>query len=123
MGRSRRKPEKELDDVEITIRELKDKNRRLKSDNERLKAELATLNEAFNKTAHYLKGNTDNMTVERVIEGVKKGSTLAQIKKDVKCEKCHSDKVKELKVPAVGVIVLCTDCNFRKVLKDGKEKE
>lgn len=122
MGRSRRQPDKELDDSDITIRELKAKNRRLKSDNERLKAELATLHEAFDKTAHYLKGNTDGMSVEKVIEGVKKGSTLAQIKKVLPCDKCKSDKIKELRVPSVGTIILCTECNFRKVAKDGKEE-
>jgi hypothetical protein len=121
MGRSRRKDEKEGDGNEIALKELKAKNRRLKSDNDRLKAEIATLHEAFGKTAVYLKGNTDGMSVEKVIEGVKKGATLAQIKKVEPCDKCKSDKVKEIRVPSVGTVIMCTECQFRKVIKNGKE--
>jgi len=122
MGRNRRKEETDNEATEATIKELKAKNRRLKSDNERLKAQLSTLQEAFSKTATYLRDNTDNMSVEKIIDGVKKGSSLEHIKKISPCDKCRSDKVKELKVPSVGTIFLCTECNYRKVFKNGKEE-
>jgi hypothetical protein len=118
MGRNRGK---QMDDSETKIKELKAANRRLKSDNERLKTELATLQEAFIKTSTYLKGNTDNISVEKIIEGVKKGSTLAEIKKEIKCDKCGSASVKEFKVANVGRIILCSECKSRKVVKDGKD--
>lgn len=120
MGRNRGKP---VEDNESKIKELKAANRRLKSDNERLKAELATMHEAFSKTSTYLKGNTDNISVEKIIEGVKKGSTLAEIKKQHKCEKCGSNDIKEFKVANVGRIILCSECKSRKVVKDGKDNE
>jgi predicted RNase H-like nuclease (RuvC/YqgF family) len=113
---------KEAEENEQTIKELKAANRRLKSDNERLKKELATLHEAFSQTSKYLKGNTDNVSVEKIIEGVKKGSNLKEIKKAPTCEKCMADSVKELSVPAVGKILLCTSCSHRKVLKNGKDE-
>lgn len=113
---------KELEESEQTIKELKAANRRLKSDNERLKKELSTLQEAFSQTSKYLKGNTDNVSVEKIIEGVKKGSTLKEIKKAPACEKCRSESVKELNVPTVGRILLCTECSYRKVFKNGKDE-
>jgi predicted RNase H-like nuclease (RuvC/YqgF family) len=123
MGRTRSKEIKSEEENEQTIKELKAANRRLKSDNERLKAELSTLNAAFDKTSTYLKGNTDNISVEKIIDGVKKGSTLNQIKKQIKCEKCGSHNVKEFNVANVGTIVLCGDCKDRRVVKSGKNKE
>jgi hypothetical protein len=59
----------------------------LKSDNERLKAELATLEQAFAKTSKYLKDNTDNVSIEKIIEGVKKDKNLEQIKIEESCKK------------------------------------
>jgi hypothetical protein len=120
MGRNRHKDVKENEENEATIKELKAANRRLKSDNERLKAELSTLQEAFSKTSAYLKGNTDGMSVEKIIEGVKKGSTLAEIKKKENCEKCGNCSIKEFFVKNVGKIILCSDCKFRKVVKHEK---
>jgi hypothetical protein len=113
---------KEAIENEEAIKELKAANRRLKSDNERLKKELATLQEAFSQTSKYLKGNTDNISVEKIIEGVKKGSTLKEIKKTQNCEKCMSGSIKELNVPNVGRILLCTACSHRKVFKNGKDE-
>ena len=123
MGRKRGKEVVNGEENEQTIKELKAANRRLKSDNERLKAELSTLQAAFDKTSSYLKGNTDNISVEKIIEGVKKGSTLEQIKKQNKCTKCGSHSVKEFSVINVGKIILCGDCKDRKVIKNGKAKE
>lgn len=120
MGRRR---DLENEENEEIIKKLKAANRRLKSDNERLKAELSTLQEAFFKTSQYLKGNTDNISVEKIIEGVKKGANLSEIKKTTKCDKCGSPSVKRFSVVNVGDILLCTDCKSRKVVKNGKEKE
>lgn len=125
MGRKRNKEEHD-EQSEDTIKGLKAANRRLKSDNQRLKAELSTLQEAFKKTSSYLKNNTDNISVEKIIEGVKKGSNLEQIKKHTKfnkCEKCGSFNIKDLSVPGVGKIVLCVDCKHRKVVKHEKKED
>lgn len=122
MGRNRGKKQREVsNDTDETIKELKAANRRLKSDNTRLKAEIATLHEAFSKTSAYLKGNTDNISVEKIIQGVKDQSTLEEIKQKNRCEKCNSDSIKNLRVPNVGVIVVCTECKHRSVDKDLKD--
>lgn len=120
MGRNRGKH----DDIEYgTLKELKAANRRLKSDNERLKSELVSLQEAFYETSKYLKNNTDGISVEKIIEGVKNSKTLVEIKKVDKCSKCESIEVKELNVPAVGLIRICSACKNREVLKNGKDKK
>lgn len=123
MGRKRAKDIRIQEENEQTIKELKAANRRLKRDNERLKSEIDTLQQAFSQTSVYLKGNTDNISVEKIIEGVKKGSTLQQIKKDNKCEKCGSTNVKDLNIATMGRIILCGDCKYRKVIKNGKDNE
>ncbi len=120
MGRNRNK---DLEDNEQTIKELKAANRRLKSDNQRLKMELSTLQEAFAKTSIYLKGNTDGISVEKIIQGVQNGSNLSDIKKNSKCEKCGACSIKEFPVANVGRIILWSECKNRKVVKNGKEKE
>lgn len=123
MGRNRGKKSENESGAEETIKELKKANRRLKSDNERLKSELETLQEAFSLTSKYLTGNVENISVENIIKGVKAGSTLQQIKNNLKCDKCNSHNVKELKVINVGKIILCSDCKNRKVVKDEKEEK
>jgi hypothetical protein len=121
MGKSRKRGDKE-ESSEKTIKELKAANRRLKSDNERLKSEVATLHAAFEKTAIYIKGNTDNVSVEKIIEGVKKGNTLKQIKDAEKCGKCGAKDIKRYNVSRIGTIIICTECKDRKVIKDGVEQ-
>lgn len=122
MGRKRSKDAEHEQENEQTIKELKAANRRLKSDNERLKAELATLQQAFDKTAGYLKGNTDGISVEKIIDGVKQGNTLEKIKKANKCEKCGASGIKDFYVANVGRIILCTECKDRKVIKNEKKE-
>jgi len=119
MGRNRKKND---DASEETLKDLKIANRRLKSDNERLKQELSTLQDAFEKTSKYLKDNTDDFSIEALIKGAKRGSTLQEIKDTNTCLVCKSQKLKSLNVP-FGKILLCTDCNHSKVVRDGKEKE
>jgi hypothetical protein len=48
---------------------------------------------------------------------------LVQIKKNNKCSKCESTEVKELNVPKVGLIRICSSCKNREVLKNGKDKK
>lgn len=112
-----------IPEYEDTIRELKKANRRLKSDNQRLKSEIDTLHQAFEKTSTYIKNNTDNISVEKVISGVKSGKNLEQIKKTNKCEKCGSGEIQGFYVPNVGRIIICNSCKDRKVVKNEKEKE
>lgn len=121
MGRNRGKRDEETESY--SVKELKAANRRLKSDNERLKSELMSLQEAFSETSKYLKNNTDNISVEKIIEGVKNNKSLVEIKKANKCVKCQSSEVKELNVPAVGTIRICSICKNREVLKNGKIKK
>jgi multidrug resistance efflux pump len=118
-----RKKDQEVESSEQTVKDLKAANRRLKSDNQRLKAEIATLQEAFTKTAVYLKKDTTNLTVEELIKGATSGSSLDEIKNTNKCDRCGASKVKDFHVENVGRLLVCTECKNRKVIKDGKKKE
>jgi hypothetical protein len=117
-----RKKEQEAESGEQTVKELKAANRRLKSDNQRLKAELATLQEAFAKTAMYLKKDTVNLSVEDIIKGVTSGANLEKIKNGSTCEKCGANTLKDFHIENVGKLILCTECKTRKIVKDGKKE-
>jgi hypothetical protein len=119
MGRKR---EQEVENNEQTIKELKAANRRLKSDNQRLKAEIATLQEAFSKTAIYLKKDTVDLNVEELIKGAIYGASLDKIKNESKCEKCGAGLLKEFNVENVGKLLLCVECKYRRVIKNGKKE-
>lgn len=106
-----------------TVKDLKAANRRLKSDNERLKAELATLEQAFAKTSRYIKDNTDNVSIEKIIEGIKKDKNLEQIKLEEACKNCGSKETKQLPAGRAGYIKICTVCNERSMLKNEEEEK
>ena len=62
MGRKHRTyPEESTNDKEKALRQ---KVKQLEKEIIRLKGELKTLNVAFSKTAGYIKGNLDGITVE-----------------------------------------------------------
>ena len=83
----------------------------------RLKSELRTLNKAFEKTAQYIKGNTDNYDVRTVIDSVKKEKTMVELINENKCPEC-TGPIKINRLP-FGKIHLCSEgCGYRIVIKD-----
>lgn len=115
MGKAKHRtyPEEKHNDKERALRKkIKDQEKEIL----RLKSELKTLNKAFEKTAGYIKGNTDNYDVETVIDNVKKEQTLQQLVDNNKCPQCGGD-IKISRLP-FGKIMLCIEsCGYRDVVK------
>lgn len=125
MSRSKHQsyPKKEEKEEHETVRTLKAANRRLKSENEKLLSQIATLEKAFAKTSKYLKDNTDNISVEKIIQGVKEDKKLVEIKKLGLCSKCGSGDLKELPAGRAGYIKICVACNDRSMVRYNNEEK
>lgn len=113
-GRHRTFPNNEIEDKTKELKKaLKDRDKTI----ERLKNELKTLNKAFEKTGTYIKGNLDNLTVDKVIEAVKKEKTMVEIKADNKCPQCNGE-LKSSKLPFGKMEICLAVCGYRLVTND-----
>lgn len=116
MGRKHRTyPESESKE-----RQLRKKIKEQEKEIERLKSELKTLNKAFNKTAGYIKDNLDNVSVEKVIKGVKKDKSMKEIREENTCPDCGG-AVKYSKLPFGSISICLSACGYREVKKDSSE--
>lgn len=115
MGRKHRTYPAENNEKE---RALRKKIKDLEKENDRLKSELKTLNKAFSKTAAYLKGNTDHVSVEKIIEGVKAEKTLVEIQTENKCPSCEQGEIKSSRLPFGRIQICSVACGYRNVIKD-----
>lgn len=97
-------------------RQLRKKIREQEKEIERLKAELKTLNKAFGKTATYIKDNLDNVSVEKVIKGVKKDKSMKEIKEENTCPDCGGS-IKHSKLPFGSINICLSACGWRQVMK------
>lgn len=117
MGKSRGKHRTFPDENTGKERELRKKIKEQELEIKRLKSELKTLNKAFDKTSQYIKGNTDNITVEKMIIAAKSEKTMMQIQKENVCPDCGA-QVKSNRLP-FGRLEICTEaCGWRKVEND-----
>lgn len=116
---------KEYKDGELN--KLKKRIKRLISENKRLKSELNAYDQAFKKTTKFLKDNTKEISIEKLIEAAKSNKSLKEVRTEVeeedKCPRCTSDTKK---VPfRDGHVVVCINehCKFRHVKKTVKLDE
>lgn len=110
-GKHRTYPKDENNDKEKALRK---KVKEQEAEIRRLKSELKTLNKAFEKTAQYIKGNVDGVSVEKMIDGAKNDKTMVEIKKEQVCPECNAE-TKSSKLP-FGRLEICTAaCGWRKV--------
>lgn len=100
---------------------LKKRIRKLEKENSKLKSELKTFNKAFATTTKYIKDNTDNFSVESVINSVKKNKTMREMKDESRCEICDGD-VKETIIPN-GILKVCKTCGRRNVEKTNQNND
>ncbi len=113
MGRKHRTYPEETDKSKELRKKIKEQEAEIK----RLKSELKTLNTAFTKMASYIKGNLDNVSVEKVIAGAKQERTMVEIKKEAVCPDCGAE-TKTSKLP-FGRLEICVEaCGWRKVEND-----
>ena len=115
MGRKHRSvPEESHNDKEKALRQ---KVKQLEKEIIRLKGELKTLNVAFSKTAGYIKGNLDGVTVEKIIVAAREEKTMIQIKNENGCPDCGKE-VKVNRLP-FGTFKICSAaCGWKLVEKD-----
>lgn len=117
MGRGKRHktyPEENNNEKEKALRvKIKQQDQEIK----RLKAELKTLNRAFEKTAGFIKGNVDGVSVEKMIAGAKKEKTMVEIKKENACPDCGAE-IKETKLPFGRMKICLAACGWKKVEHD-----
>jgi uncharacterized protein (DUF342 family) len=116
MGRSKRHrtyPEENTDKEKALRQKIKQQEAEIK----RLKQELKTLNKAFEKTSQYIKGNTDNVTVEKMIAAAKQEKTMVEIKKENVCPECAGD-IKLSKLPFGKMSICVAGCGWREVVND-----
>lgn len=90
--------------------------RRLEKDKKELISKLRTAEAALEKNLKFLKGSTEDVTVEDLIEAAKNGDNLKELKEKKECPNCK----KELTVfnTPFGNVETCP-CGFRR--KNGKE--
>lgn len=114
----KKEPKKEYKDGELN--KLKRRIKRLEKENTRLKSELNSYEQAFKKTTRFLKDHTDDISLEDLVQAAKQDKSLRKVEKEhveSLCPKCFS-KLKELPKSRVGKIIVCTQCEYRKVEKE-----
>jgi predicted nuclease with TOPRIM domain len=106
------------------VKRLKNALRRMERENNQLKAELKTLEVYFKKTQTFVKGYTEDNTVQELISAAKDGKTLKKMKDEQLAEKtcpqCGGDDFKVNTLP-FGIMKLCNGCKYVKVEKTKKE--
>lgn len=80
----------------------------------RLKSELKTLNNAFSKTAQYIKGNMDGVSVEKIIAGSREAKTMVEIKAASCCPEC-GEELKTSLLPFGRMDICSAACGYRNV--------
>lgn len=114
----KKEPKKEYKDGELN--KLKRRIKRLEKENTRLKSELNSYEQAFKKTTRFLKDHTDDISLEDLVQAAKQDKSLRKVEKEhveSLCPKCFS-KLKELPKSRIGKIIVCTQCEYRKVEKE-----
>ena len=118
MGRKHRTyPDEHNDNKEKALRK---KVKELEAEIKRLKSELKTLNAAFSKTAGFIKGNLENVTIEKIIQGVNKEKPMVAIKKDNACPNCN-EELKSNRLPFGQIFICSAVCGYRSVVNDKDE--
>lgn len=118
---NKKEPRKEYKDGELN--RLKKRIKKLEKENDRLKSELNSYDQAFKKTTKFLRDNTDEISLENLIQAAKNESSLKEVteiqekENSRNCPVCFSS-IEPNYVPKVGNIILCKKCNYRTVEKE-----
>ena len=107
------------------VQKLRKRIKRLENENARLKSEVKTLERFVRETSDYVDGKLDGVPVREVIKGVEKKMKLKDIQKDELkevCPKCLNIELKSVPYRA-GRVLVCSNCEFRKTVKEDNEKK
>jgi predicted nuclease with TOPRIM domain len=101
---------------------LKNRVRNLEKENHRLKSELRTYEQAFKNTTKFLRDNTKEISLEKLIDAAKKGDSLKQVRdSEVKktCKFCFSTNIHVGTIPS-GKMIMCRDCSKTEVERNDR---
>jgi len=87
------------------VQKLKNHIKRLEKKNRILVQKLNTAETALEHSANFLKGSTEEFTVEELIDAANNGKTVKQMK-DEKCPKCGENELKTM-VTLFGKLATC----------------
>jgi len=95
------------------IAKLKKRIRLLEKQKKELISKLNTAEKVLERNLKFLKGSTEDVSVEDLIEAAKEDKTLKEVKEDKSCPNCKSTE--EYKVMEIrgGKIGICSNCSFR----------
>ena len=103
---------------------LKRRIARLEKENSILKSQLRTYDKAFHKNIRFLKGKTDDLSLEELIKGAQEELTVNEIREDRryrfedlkakwKCFQCNEGVLRILMIPGNRYFRKCTICDHR----------
>lgn len=99
------------------VQKLKSRIKRLEKDKRILISKLNTAEAALLGSANFLKGSTEDLSVEELIEAAKENKSLKEIRTGKRCSNCGSEDLKVLKTP-FGTMESC-HCGLKlKVIDD-----
>jgi hypothetical protein len=123
LGKSKhREYNKEAKDGETS--KLKRRIAHLEKENKLLKSQLRTYEAAFHKNIRFLKGKTDDLSLEELIKGAQEELTVNEIKADKQykfedlkakwqCFKCNEGVLRLIIIPGNRYFRKCSMCEHR----------
>jgi hypothetical protein len=93
------------------VQKLKNRIKKLEKDKRILISKLNTAEKALEHSERFLKGSTEEFSVEELIDAANKSKTLKEVK-DTKCPKCGGSELKVM-VTLFGTLSTC-ECGFSK---------
>lgn len=111
-----KKGAKMKEDKSAEVTKLKKRIRSLEKKNKELISEIKTIENVLEKNLKFLKGSTEDVTLEDLIEATKKDTSLKEIKDSQNCPICKATEGFTRIVTKVGVIESCL-CGHRGVSK------
>tara|TARA_R110000851_G_C13074764_1_gene565193 strand:- start:1950 stop:2291 length:342 start_codon:yes stop_codon:yes gene_type:complete len=79
------------------VQKLKNRIKRLEKENRDLISKLNTVERAFDSSIKFLKGTTEDVSLEDLIDAAKENKSYKEIKNEKQCPKCGSSELKVMK--------------------------
>lgn len=114
----KKEPKKDYKDSELN--KLKKRIHKLEKENNRLKSELNAYDQAFKKTTRFLRDNTEDISIEKLIDAARLDKSLKEVQEDettestFRCPICSSD-TKSIPIRDGSVAIVCNCCSYRTV--------
>ncbi len=101
------------------VQKLKNRIKRLERDKKILVSKLNSAEAALGCNVKFLKGSTEDLSVEELIEAAKDNKSLKNIRDDKTCPNCGKDDLKVMKT-LFGILETCK-CGYRNKRIDNED--